>query len=161
MARKKKHMFDRLERMIPSKEMESLQDLIIFQETDGSYQLFNKYSIQKKTDNEYEVSVLTSDKRLYFNSLKNATAWCIFDKRDKFYETRRIEELDSKLGSLEVDIQIHQKLYRAAKTEDAQLIYVAKLSENRLRKKIMQEELAAYTADSKNWQERRFRVKPQ
>ena len=159
MARKK-HMFDRIERMIPSKEMASLQDLIIFQDTDGSYQLFNKYSILKKND-EYEVTVLTSDKKLHFSSLKNATAWCIFDKRDKFYETRRIQELDGKLSGLEVDIQIHQKMYREAKTEGDQLIYIAKLSEDRLRRKIMLEELAEYTTDSKHWQERRYEVKPQ
>jgi hypothetical protein len=160
MARKKKQVFERLEKMIPTREMASLQDLVIYQDTDGSYQLFNKYAIRKTTV-AYEVTILTSDKKLYFNTLKNATAWCIFDKRDKFYETRRIEELDGKIGSLDVDIQIQQKLYRNAKTEDDLLINVAKLSESRLRKKIMIEELDGYTRDSKNWQERRFEVKPQ
>jgi hypothetical protein len=160
MARKKKQVFERLEKMIPTREMAALQDLVIYQDTDGSYQLFNKYAI-RKTPVAYEVTILTSDKKLSFNSLKNATAWCIFDKRDKFYETRRIEELDGKIGSLDVDIQIQQKLYRNAKTEDDLLINVAKLSESRLRKKIMIEELEGYTTDSKHWQERRFEVKPQ
>ena len=79
MARKKKQVFERLEKMIPTREMAALQDLVIYQETDGSYQLFNKYAI-RKTPVAYEVTILTSDKKLSFNSLKNATAWCIFDK---------------------------------------------------------------------------------
>lgn len=160
MARKKKNVFERLERMIPIKEMASLQDLVIFQDSDGSYQLFNKYTIFK-TDLGYSVTTIVSDKTLLFTSLKNATAWCIFDKRDKFYESRRIEELDSKLSSIDVDIQTHQRLYQNAKTSDEQLIYVAKLTEGRLRKSIMLEELTEYTTDSKNWQERRFDVKSQ
>lgn len=159
MARKKKYNFDRIQKIITAPELALLQDLIIFQETDGSYQLFNKYVIQKMALSEYKVTVSTSDAACIFTSLKNATAWCIFDKRNKFYETRRILELDTKLVGIEVDILVHLSLFKKAKTSDDQLIYVAKLREDRIRKKMMTEELESYTADSKEWQSRRFDLK--
>ena len=159
MARKKKYNFDKIEKIITGPAMASLQDLIIYQDTDGSYQLFNKYSIYKLSPAEYEVTSNTSDTKHVFNSLKNATAWCIFDKRDKFYETRRILELDNRLGGLDVDIQVHLNLYRKAKTADEQLIHIAKLKVDRIRKQMMTEELDSYTSDSKNWQYKRFDLK--
>jgi len=159
MAKKKKNVFTKLSRMIESSETISLKNLIIFQDTDGSYQLFDKYTIQKLSQNEYQVTSVTSNICHLFNSLKNATVWCIFDKRDKFYEAQRILELDNKLGSLGVDIHIHLSMYRKAKTTEEQLIHVAKLNEDRLRKKIISEELASYTADANYWQSKRFELK--
>lgn len=156
---KKKHPFDKLQKMIPAAELASLQDLVIYQESDGSYQLFNKYVIRKVSPGEYAVTTNSSDTLLRFNSLKNATAWCIFDKRNKFYETRRILELDNKLGGIEVDILIHQKLFKKSKLDEDLLINIAKLNEDRIKKQMIMEELDGYVAESKVWQERRFERK--
>jgi len=157
---KKKFTFDKLQKMIPQTELNSLQDLIIFQDESGDYNLFNKYVIRRQSKSEYVVTMILSDTLHTFNSLKNATAWCIFDKRNKFYEARRILELDNKLGGVDVDILIHQKLFKKAKTEDEQLIYIAKLNEDRIKKKLMTDELDSYTNDSKHWQSNRFERKP-
>ena len=141
-------------------EFLSLQDLIIFQDSDGSYRLFEKYTIRRGEKYGFDVTSTVSDKELSFCSLKNATAWCIFDKRDRFYETRRILELDAKLGSIDIDIQVHQKMFSRAKTADEQLIFVAKLHEDRIKKQRMTVELESYTTDSKAWQTKRFDRKP-
>ena len=156
---KKKIQFDKLQKMIPNSEMKSLQDLIIYQESDVSYQLFNRYVINKKTVSEYVVTTTFSDDPYTFNTLKNATAWCIFDKRDKFYEARRILELDNKLGGIDVDIMIHQKLFKKSKTDEDLLIYIAKLNEDRIKKQMIVDELDSYVSESKIWQERRFERK--
>ena len=156
---KKKIQFDKLQKMIPNSEMKSLQDLVIYQESDGSYQLFNRYVINKKSVSEYVVTTTFSDDPYTFNTLKNATAWCIFDKRDKFYEARRILELDNKLGGIDVDIMIHQKLFNKSKTDEDKLIYIAKLNEDRIKKQMITDELDSYVSESKIWQERRFERK--
>ena len=156
---KKKNPFDKLQKMIPVAEFNSLQDLVIYQESDGSYQLFNQYVIRKQSPSEFVVTTNFFDDTRVFNALRNATAWCIFDKRDKFYETRRILELDNKLGGIEVDIIIHQKLFTKAKTAEDQLIYIAKLNEDRIKKQMFTEELDGYVAESKSWQSRRFERK--
>jgi len=156
---KKKLPFDKLQKMIPNSEMNSLKDLIIYQETDGSYQLFDRYVIRKNSLSEYVVTATFTDAPYTFNTLKNATAWCIFDKRDKFYEARRILELDNKLGGIEVDILIHQKLFKKAKLDEDLLINIAKLNEDRIKKQMIMEELDGYVAESKVWQERRFERK--
>lgn len=156
---KKKIQFDKLQKMIPNTEMNSLRDLIIYQESDGSYQLFDRYAINKKSVTEYAVTTEFSDDTHMFNTLKNATAWCIFDKRDKFYEARRILELDNKLGGIDVDIMVHQKLFKKSKTDEDQLIFIAKLNEDRIKKQMIVDELDSYVAESKTWQERRFERK--
>ena len=151
---------DKIEKIMTPAELQALQDLIIFQDCDGSYRLFDKYIIKKNPTLGFDVTSENSDINHNFFTLKNATAWCIFDKRDKFYESRRILELDSKLGSIDIDIQVNQKMYKKSKTDDDQLIYIAKLHEDRIKKTVMTEELASYTADSKNWQTKRYEQKP-
>ena len=146
--------------MISPAEMKNLQDLVIFQDETGDYNLFNKYVIHRQSKSEYVVTLNLSDTKHTFNSLKNATAWCIFDKRNKFYESRRILELDNKLGGVDVDISVHQKLFKKAKTDEDQLIFIAKLNEDRIKKQLMTEELESYTDDSKHWQSDRFERKP-
>jgi hypothetical protein len=52
-------------------------------------------------------------------------------------------------------------LYKKAKTPDDKLIYLAKLNEDRLRKKSVIKELEEYVSESNIWQSKRFNRKPQ
>lgn len=151
---------DKIEKIMSPEELTSLQDLIIYQNTDGTYHLFDKYIIRKSTPQGFEVTSSVSDLTRSFCSLKNATAWCIFDKRDKFYESRRVAELDSRIGAIDFDIEVHLNMFRKAKSPDDQLVFIAKLNEDRIKKQMMSVELDSYTADSKNWQNNRFNRKP-
>ena len=61
---------------------------------------------------------------------------------------------------MDIDIQIHQKMFKKAKSSDDQLIYLAKLTEDQIKKRMMTDELDRYTKESKSWQNRRFEQKP-
>jgi hypothetical protein len=141
---------------MPNKQILELQDLVIFQDEDGSYNLFGKYIITKHSPFEYVVTAHPSSLDLSFGTLRNATAWCIMDKREKLYEARRIQELDRALSGLDLGVLQHQKMLRKAKTPDDQLIYFAKLTEERLRKKRILDELDGHVLNTKHWQTKRF-----
>jgi hypothetical protein len=138
------------------KQLEKLQDLVIFRENDGTFNLFGKYIITKVSAIECTVTAPSSGLFLSFSSLRNATAWCIMDKREKLYEARRIKELDSTLTGIDVGLIQHQNLLKKAKTSNDQLIYFAKLTEERLKKKRVVEELNGYVINTKMWQTKRF-----
>lgn len=137
-----------------------LEDVIIFQNTDGSYELFNMYHITKNEHNEYIVTMHTTFTTHNFNTLKHAVAWCTFDKRNMFYQANRILKLDNLLAGLEVDISLHTKIFKNAKDTDNRLIVLSKLSEDKLKKRRYTDELYTYINDSKKWQTKRFDTKP-
>lgn len=139
-----------------NKLINELLDLVIFQDEDGSFSLFGKYIIEKKSTFEFVVTAPPSSLLLSFGTLRNATAWCIMDKREKLYEARRLHELDLSLSGIDVGVFQHQKMLKKAKTADEQLIYFAKLTEERLKKKKLTEELNGYVMNTKLWQTKRF-----
>jgi hypothetical protein len=139
-----------------SRNVNTLLDLIIFQEEDGTYNLFGKYIITPKSSFEYVVTSTTSYLCASFASLRNATAWCIMDKREKLYEARRVQEIDLALSGFDIGIAQHQKLLKKAKTSDNQLVYFAKLTDDRLKKKKLTDELNGYIQNTKTWQTKRY-----
>jgi hypothetical protein len=149
-----------LEKLIKSDFIGELEDVIIFQNTDGSYELFNTYHISKNVRNEYLVTMTTTFTTHQFNTLKHAVAWCTFEKRNLLYQANRILILDSLLAGLEVDITLHTKIFKNAKNSDDKLIFLAKLSEDKLKKRRFTDELYTYINDSKKWQINRFNRKP-
>jgi hypothetical protein len=140
---------------ISNVEMEKLSELTIIQGPDGSYFLFNQYSI-RKTNDCYIVEKDSIAGTKSFNVLKNAVSWCTFDKRNNIYESNRILDLDIRLASVDSEIQVHQKLVKKAKNLEEKLIYLAKLGEEKMERKQISEELAGYVNSSKIWQEKRF-----
>ena len=149
-----------LEKLMKSDFMDELEDVIIFQNIDGSYELFNTYYINKTVKNEYIVTMSTTFTTHLFNELKNAVAWCTYDKRNLLYQAQRIVLLDNLLAGLEVDISLHTKIFKNTKNSDDKLIFLAKLSEDKLKKKRIADELYNYINDSKRWQTNRFNRKP-
>jgi hypothetical protein len=128
----------------------NLSDAAIFKYDNDTYELFNKYIIKKKS--EYEFLVITSYEQKVFSFLKNAVIWCTFKKRDKFYEMKRIEELDILLTGIDVLIDQHTKLSISASDYEDRLLYLAKLNEDKLKKQYMLTEIKKYVSDSKTWQ---------
>jgi hypothetical protein len=149
-----------LEKLMKTDFVGQLEDVIIFQNTDSSYELFNTYHINKNDNNEYVVKMHTTFTSHNFNTLKHAVAWCTFDKRNLLYQSNRILKLDSLLAGLEVDISLHTKLFKKAKNADDRLIFLSKLSEDKLKKRQITDELYIYINDSKRWQTNRFNTKP-
>jgi hypothetical protein len=130
---------------------------IIFQDLDGSYMLFNRYKISVMDNGQIVVN--TFSENLYFNKLKNAVAWCVFEKRNKWDTANRIKELDFKMGSLETSISQSVKLIKKTKDLEYKLIYSAKLSNDQYKRKSIIQELEKYVLDSKYWQSNRYKIK--
>ena len=149
-----------LEKLMKTDFVGQLEDVIIFQNTDSSYELFNTYHINKNNTNEYIVKMHTTFTTHNFNTLKHAVAWCTFDKRNMIYQSNRILKLDNLLAGLEVDISLHTKMFKNAKNTDDRLIFLSKLSEDKLKRRHITDELYTYINDSKKWQTRRFNTKP-
>ena len=149
----------KLDNMIATSEFAKLQDVVIFQDTDGTYSLFNKYHIRKKDVNNIVVSLNNGDDVNSFFSMKTAVCWCVLDKIGKYQLANRVIDLDMYLSSVEVHISIHSKLFKKAKKTEDKLIYLAKLNQDKLQKTAMSEELSKYIQDSYNWQQKRFGLK--
>lgn len=149
-----------LEKLMKSDFLGDLEDVIIFQNTDGSYELFNTYRIAKNVKNEYVVTMLTTFTTYQFYTLQHAVAWCTYDKRNLIYQSERIIQLDNLLAGLDVDILLHTKIFKNTKNPEDRLIFLAKLSEDKLKKKLITDELYTYINDSKRWQIKRFNRKP-
>lgn len=150
-----------LEKLMQTEILGDLEDIIIFQNTNGSYELFNSYTITKNKQNEYIVMMHTTHTECCFYTLKHAVAWCTFDKRNMLYQATRILQLDNLLAGLEVDISLHTKIFKNSKLSDDKLIFLAKLTEDKLKKKQFMDEIYTYINDSKKWQTKRFNRKPE
>jgi hypothetical protein len=149
----------KFDRMISTSEFSKLQDVVIFLDTDGTYNLFNKYHIKKKDVNDIVVSLNNGDDVNSFFSMKNAVCWCVLDKIGKYNLANRVIQLDMSLSSVEVHISIHSRMFKKSKKTEDKLIYLAKLNEDKFQKKAMSEELNQYITNSYVWQQKRFGLK--
>lgn len=121
---------------------------------DDKYVLFDQYVIDK--DNDIYIVYRHRDERVFhFNKLRNATAWIILDKSNKFYEARRVLELDLTLSSILVDKTVHSKLLKKCNL-DSYLIYTTKLQNDNIRQKKFQNELDKYITMAIICQQRGF-----
>jgi hypothetical protein len=149
----------KLDKMISNSEFAKLQDVVIFKDTDGTFNLFNKYHIKKKDATDIVVSLNNGDDVNSFFNMKNAVCWCVLDKIGKYQLADRVIDLDMHLSSVEVHISIHSRLFKKSKKTEDKLIYLAKLNQDKLQKTAMSEELSKYIQDSYNWQQKRFGLK--
>ena len=148
-------LLHKLTKTISTKEIEKLSEISIMQGQDGSYFLFNKYTIRKNNDCFIVIKDYVAGTKS-FNILKNAVAWCTFDQQNIIYESNRIFTLDNNLASVDSEIQIHQNLAKKAKNLEEKLIYLAKMGEEKMERKQITEELAGYVTSSKIWQNKRL-----
>lgn len=151
---------NRLEKIISKKEIDALKDIVIFKESDDAYNLYDKYLIVKNDDGIYVVSVIGTFTEKKFYKLKNAVAWCSFDKRNMFKGATRLHQLDQLLFSMDTEIQLHSRLTKKSVDEDYKLIYLSKLSQNKAKKRKYTVELDRYLTEYKNWQNAQFNTKP-
>jgi hypothetical protein len=134
-----------------------IKELFIVQEDDGSYNIFGTYLIKKQGE-LYFVSVINDPtiSALDFSSLKYAVTYCVFDKNKKTKENKRLYELDRTIGSLNVNIAQHEKMLKKSTLPD-KFIYVAKLSEEKIRKRKFMQELEQYLSFSKHLQTNKYK----
>jgi hypothetical protein len=157
---KKQKKAQQVEKFLKTQFLDVLQDIVIFQDDTGDYELFNLYTIQQK-NKEYVVTMKTTHTEHIFNTLKNACAWCILDKRNMVTEAKRVLNLDHRLASLEVDIFSRTQLFKKSKSSDNKLLFLSKINEDKIKKEQAMTELHMYINETKKWQNKRFEIKTQ
>ena len=157
---KKQKKAQQVEKFIKTQFLDVLQDIVIFQDDTGNYELFNLYVIQKQ-NKEYIVTMKNTYTEHSFHTLKNACTWCILDKRNMVVEAKRVLNLDHRLASLEVDIFSRTQLFNKSKSSDNKLLFLSKINEDRIKKQQAMTELHMYINETKRWQNRRFEIKTQ
>lgn len=150
----------RLNKVISQKDFDNIQKIIIYQDDDGSYTAYGSYHIFKNKDGIYKVSVLGTHTEKDFYKLKNAVAWCSFDKRSLYKQARRLHQLDQMIFSMDTEIQIHSNLMKKSKSDDTTLIYLAKLTQNKSKKRSFTNEINHFIEEYQRWQTKMFDSKP-
>jgi hypothetical protein len=140
------------------KELDNkISDLLIIRENDGSYFLFGKYKIVVDNLGNHKLLNMKYNELIHnFSNLKNAVTYCVFDKNKKNKWLSRIIELDSLLSGIEVMIAQHEKLAKKSTDLDRKSIYLAKLYEEKLKKREMMKEINGYIQTSKYWQTKKY-----
>lgn len=133
-----------------------IQDLFIVREYDGTYNLFGRYIVTPTKDGYYVITILEENINLEFSTLRHAVTWCVFQKNNKYKEIKRIYELDGLIGSLNVNIEQHRRLMNKSRSSEDKYIYLAKLEEDKRKKRLALEEINGYAELSKYWQNKKF-----
>lgn len=156
-------MYDKtieIEKILPKEELNALKDIVIFRETDGSYNLYGKYTISKDLDGLYIIEVLGTHTQKSFYKLRNAVVWCSYDKRNLLKDSKRIHQLDQMIFSMDTEIYLHSNLIKKAQSSDFKIIYLSKLIQNKAKKRKYSEEIYRYLLEYQRWQTKLFDTKP-
>jgi hypothetical protein len=149
----------KLDKFLEKNVTSAVKDLLVWKNNDGTYNIFGNYKITLLENGLYKIDILDNPDKpeLIVSSLKTAVTWCIFEKNKKYKETRRIIEIDSLLGSLDVGIAIHRRMMQKSSDIEDKLLYSIKLNEEKLKKKRFLEEIKEYVNLSKYWQNAKFK----
>jgi hypothetical protein len=145
----------KINKFLAKELFQNMNDIIIFQNDDGSYEFFNKYNVIKEVCG-YQVYSKYNSETHRFSSLKSAAAWCIFENRNKYVQAKRIEYLDQMISGSEVSIEMQRNLLKKAKETESKLIYAAKLNEEQHKRKRMITEMQSYIRESSRLQTQKF-----
>jgi hypothetical protein len=134
-----------------------IKDIFIVKEYDGSYNLFGTYIIVPKEGGIFKIVTINDPyaPEYEFSSLKYAVTHCVFEKNKKCKETKRLRELDQIIGALDVAIAQHKKLMNKREIPD-KFIYLAKLEEDKIRRKNALKEIDGYTSLSMHLQTKKY-----
>ena len=142
--------FDRMMRQ----EFPEIVANLIFQDSAGTYQVFDRYHIIKESPNFRVFCGATDVGR--FSSTKTALSWCIADKFKAFNLAREILELDTKLSSLTSDITARANLADSSTNAVFRETIETKLETKIIRKKQVEEQLSKCVNWAKYTQQKGF-----
>lgn len=142
----------KLQQILSHTDIKRLEDLLFYRDEDGSYKIFEQYSIKGRRG-QYTVHHYNNLVPHRFSTLRYALCYCINNKRNKLRSIQEIVELDRKLISLDIDIEIQKKLIN--KKVDSGL-HEAKLNESALRRTNIAKRLQQYVEECDRWQTSKF-----
>ncbi len=148
----------RVEKFFSTSYVNNLSKILIFQNENGEYELFNKYLITKENET-FKIHFNSGTSIKLFSSLRHAVTWCVFDNKNKFSQAKRIEYLDKMIAGADVNITIHKRLIDRTNDLEHRLIYVSKLSQEQAKKQQMLEEVQDFILQSKRLQTKKFASK--
>ena len=144
-------------KVIGEKNIDFIKDILIVQLSDNTYSLYGKYIIKRIEKDSFNIE--TNDEIIAnFCNIKNAVAWCMFDKTNRLHQAKRVQSLDKSLISINVDMTIHEKMYKKAKDSETKLMYLAKLTEDKYKQKTVINELSSYINQTKTWNYNRLKT---
>ena len=147
---------DKINKFLTKELIQNMGDIVIFKNENNTYELFNQYIIQPHINNGYKIICKFNSVEKTFSSVKNAVAWCVFDRNQKINECNRIQEIDVFLDSVELEIILCKKYLKRQTNIDSKLLYLNKLKENQEKKKRLAGELDEFIKLSKYWQDKKF-----
>ena len=144
-------------KVIGEKNIDFIKDILIVQLADNTYSLYGKYIIKRIEKDSFNIEA-NNEIIANFCNIKNAVTWCMFDKTNRLHQANRVQSLDKSLISINVDMMIHEKMYKKAKDSESKLMYLAKLTEDRYKQKTVINELSAYIKQTITWNYNRFKT---
>lgn len=103
---------------------------------------FNEFLIIK-INNGFKIISRRTFTEVEFTSVRNALAWIIFERRGRFKDSERVHQLDSKISSLDVEINLHKKSKFKSAT-DKYVILLNKIQEQTYKRQELISELDRY-----------------
>lgn len=149
--------FDILNKILNKEKMSVLERKMIFQDDDGSYNLFGTY-IVKKTDTGYIVEKKHTHTVNTFMDLKNAVTWSTLDKCQNYNDSARVLYLDKLLSGTIQNMITHENLCKKTRDLEKRLLYLNKINEDKIKKHSISREMNLYTEKCKAWQYRQFEL---
>ena len=147
--------FDILNKLLNKEKLSALERKMIFQDNDGSYNLFGTYLI-RKTQEGYKVKKKHTYTEHIFMDLKNAVTWATLDKCQNLNHSMRVLYLDKLLSGITYNIIVHENLFKKTKDTEKRLLYSTKLIEDKIKKQVIMSEMSTYIGRCKTWQYQQF-----
>lgn len=152
-------MFNTLTKILSKDKLEKLESQLVFQDRDGSYNLFGEYIIEKKPEG-YVLEKKRTFTVFTFSELRHAVTWATFDKLNRVIESNKILDLDRQLSGTSENMKAHDRLCKSAKDLDKKTIYLNKVNEDRVKKRRILSEMEDFVEKAKAWQYKQFENNP-
>lgn len=141
-----------ISRLFDQSLVSELNDVLITEQQNGQYILFNRYLIKPLDQGHYLVVDSNTRYKVELSSLKNATSWCTLYHAKRWKEARRLVTLDLKFCSITTEIINQRRLLKININSDQKLIHVIKLQEETYKRRQILDELETYINSSKQIQ---------
>jgi hypothetical protein len=149
--------FDILNKILNKEKMSVLERKMIFQDDDGSYNLFGTYII-RKANMGYMVEKKHTHTEHLFMDLKNAVTWSTLDKCQNYNDSARVLYLDKLLSGTIQNMITHENLCKKTQDIEKRILYLNKINEDKIKKHSISKEMNIYTEKCKAWQYRQFEL---
>ncbi len=134
----------------------SLKEVLVTRNKRGQYTLFNRYLVSPINTGLFGVIDSVTKETLEFSALKHAITWCTLHNSKQWVDARRLQSLDLKLSSINVDIAVHRRILKQSTEHGAKIIFLTKLQEDSYKRRQTIAEITALINSSKRIQDINF-----